>query len=393
MAKFDINSSRYAKFFSDKSNQKFLQTFLDTEGIIYTNYGWYKTQGRKAALPTPTDAAGLATFTIKARKLEAAPLMDLRAPLGDSNQMDATGIDFYSASIPDFIAKGYVETAMEREARARQFEIFGNDADIVAQWVANVQSQTDQVDATLNNMTAQLESKGLIDWTDIGQGIRLPLHKANISGDNFVKAGAKVWTDTANCKVLEQMKQIEDSFREKWGYTGALKWLVPRKMYHEVILENEQVKELIKSYKSNPLVYHATTEGQSFTDSAFRIALNDYEGLSPIEVVTEKERNLTHAADKFVHGWKENIAVLRPAGDAVEFQYKDNLDQQLFEKYGASVASKLWAKTNDGLGTLVNTILNNGLYKEWHTDVMLSAVPALVEFPYHVIVDTTTASE
>lgn len=391
MAKYDINNSRYAKFFADKSNQRFLQTFLDTENIIYTNYGWYKTQGHKAALPTPVDAAGLATFTVKSRKLEAAPLMDLRAPLGDSNQMDVTGIEFYSATIPDLIGKGYVETAMEREARARQFEQFGNDADIVAQWLSNVQNQVDQADATLNNMTAQLMSKGNIDWSNIGQGIRVPLHKANIPEANFVKAGAKVWTDTANCKVLEQMKQIEDSFREKWAYTGAMVWQVPYKMYHEIILENEQVKELIKSYKSNPLAYHATTEGQSFTEAAFRIALNDYEGLSPIEVVVEKERNITHATDKFIHGWKEDVAVLRPADDAVEFQYKENLDQVLFGKYGASVVSKVWAQTNDGLGTLVNTTLNNGIYKEWHTDIMLSAVPALVDFPYHVIVDTKTA--
>lgn len=43
--------------------------------------------------------------------------MDLRAPLGDSNQMDKDGLYWYTASIPDFIAPGFVETAMEREAK------------------------------------------------------------------------------------------------------------------------------------------------------------------------------------------------------------------------------------------------------------------------------------
>ena len=102
--KYDFNSSRYARFFADRSNRRFLQTFINTEGILYTNYGWYLTQGRKAAAPTPTDNSGVATFTVKARKVEAAPLMDLRAPLGDSNQMDKEGLSFYSATIPDFIA-------------------------------------------------------------------------------------------------------------------------------------------------------------------------------------------------------------------------------------------------------------------------------------------------
>ena len=44
MPKFDFNNSRYAKFFADKTNQRFLQSFINTEGLLYTNYGWYKTQ-------------------------------------------------------------------------------------------------------------------------------------------------------------------------------------------------------------------------------------------------------------------------------------------------------------------------------------------------------------
>ena len=120
MGKLDFNNSRYAKFFADKENQRFLQTFLDKKDIFFVNYGWYKTQGHNAPNPTPTDAAGLATFTVKARKLEAAPMMDLRAPLGDSNQMDQNGLEFYSATIPDFIAPGYVETAPERDYMVKQ---------------------------------------------------------------------------------------------------------------------------------------------------------------------------------------------------------------------------------------------------------------------------------
>lgn len=86
MPKFDFNNSRYARFFSDKTNQRFLQSFVNTEGLLYTNYGWYKTQGVKAGAPTPTAPNGIATFSVKGRDLKAAPLMDLRAPLGDSNQ-------------------------------------------------------------------------------------------------------------------------------------------------------------------------------------------------------------------------------------------------------------------------------------------------------------------
>lgn len=393
MAKFDFNSSRYARFFGDASNNRFLQTFISADGVLVNNYKWYTTQGRKAAFPTPTDPSGNATFTIKSRSIKAAPLMDLRAPLGESNQTDAEGLKFYSASIPDFgSTNSYVETAMEREYRMKQFEIFGNDKDIVEAWVNKVQEMVDSVDTTLNFMTAQLISTGIIDYSKIGRGIRIPLHRADIADENKATAGVKVWTD-ADCRILDQVKAIEEKYREEWGYTGGMVWQLPKKMFYDVVLQNAQVKELVASYKNNPLAWQATTAGQSITEAAFKLAISDYDGISPIEIVEEKSRNTTHNTDTFIHGWKENIAVLRPAGDAVEFEYKQILDEILFKNHGNEAVKKTWAQTNNGLGLLVNTTRGNGDYKEWHTEILLASTPALVNFPHHVIVDTTTADE
>ena len=390
MAKFDFNNSRYAKFFSDKTNQNFLQSFINMEGLLYTNYGWYKTQGIKSATATPTAPNGTATFSVKGRDMKAAPLMDLRAPLGDSNQMDKVGAYWYTASIADFIAPGFVETAMEREAKEKQFELFGNDADLVAAWVHTLQSQIDSADATMNYMTAQLMSTGKIDYRNIGRGIQIPLHKADIPEENFTTAGTKVWT-APDCKILSQMAAKEKMYREKWGYQGAMVWQVTRKMFYEVLLPNSEAKELVDNYKKNPLAYIASTETAPTTQDLFVRAFRDYPGVSPIEIVEERERNLTNRGDQFVQGWNDKYAVLRPAGYACEFMYTNNLDRQMFEKYGSSVISKVWALANDGLCTVVNTTTNNGLYKEWHTDVMMSACPALVTFRNHVIVDTSVA--
>ena len=390
MAKFDFNNSRYAKFFSDKTNQNFLQSFINMERLLYTNYGWYKTQGIKSATATPTAPNGTATFSVKGRDMKAAPLMDLRAPLGDSNQMDNEGVYWYTASIPDFIAPGFVETAMEREAKEKQFELFGDDADIVAAWVNILQEKIDSADATMNYMTAQLMSTGKIDYRNIGRGIQIPLHKADIPEENFTTAGTKVWTDP-NCKILSQMAAKEKLYREKWGYQGAMVWQVTRKMFYEVLLPSSEAKELVDNYKKNPLAYIASTETAPTTQDLFVRAFRDYPGVSPIEIVEERERNLTNTGDAFVKGWNDKYAVLRPAGYACEFMYTNNLDRQMFVKYGSSVISKVWALANDGLCTVVNTTTNNGLYKEWHTDVMMSACPALVTFRNHVIVDTSVA--
>lgn len=392
MAKFDFNSSRYARFFGSPENQRFLQSFLDTEGILHTNYGWYLTQGRKAAAPTPVAPNGTATFTVKGRALKAAPLMDLRAPLGDSNQADADGIEFYTATIPDFIAPGYVETAPERLQKEKQFELFGNDADIVAAWVENVQSQIDSADTTMNYMTAKLISTGTIDYRGIARGIQAPLHKANVPEENRVLAGDKVWSDPT-CQILTQMALIEKSFRDKWGYDGALMWQVTRNMFYNIMLENAQVKELVNSYKKNPMAWIAQAEGLPATSDMFTRALQDFPGVSPISIVEERERNLTNTGDSFVQGWDDKIAVLRPATDAVEFEYVSNFDKEMFDRFGSSTISKVWAQGNNGLTTIVNTTTNNGMYKEWHTDVMLSACPALLVFKNLVMVDTSVAGD
>ena len=390
MAKFDITNSRYAKFFESKGNYNYLQKFVDESDIFRTNYGWHLTQGRRATLPATRNADGTAIFIMKATKLTAAPLMHLRAPLGDAPVADKDGISAYTGTIPDFIADGFVETAAEREVRVKMYEQFGNDADIIAAWADTVQSKMDSVDATLTVMTAQLESTGKIDYTGLGQGEQMLIQNANIPEENFITAGASVWSDTT-CRLLDQMQQIEEDYRDKFGFSGPLVWKVPRDMFFNVILLNEQVKELISNFKTNPLNFVAQTEGQTPTEAEFRNAIADYPGISHIEIVTEKVRNNNGITNEFVHGWDQNVAVLRPAGDAVEFQWTTNFDQELFQKYGSKAISKVFATTNNGLGTLVNTTLNNGLFREWHTDMMLTACPALINFPYHYIVDTTTA--
>lgn len=389
MAKFDFNNSRYAKFFSDRENQRFLQTYLDRSDVFFTNFGWYKTQGRTAPEDTPTAKDGTATFSVKARKLKAPHLMDLRAPLGDSNQSDTNGLKWYTASIPDFIADGIVETATERDYRVQQFEEFGNDADIVAEWTRKVQNSIDQIDATLNWMTATLMTTGKIDYSGIGRGIQVPLHKADIPAENFLTAGAKAWAD-ADCELLTQLRALERKVRDQMGgYEGGMIWQMTRNDYFNIFLKNKEVRAFVSDFRK--LHYLASTQNIPVTQSEWNQAVVNLEGVSPIEIVTEKEYNKTHTKEEAVQGWKDGTVVFRPVGDAVEFEHKRILDERMMRNYGASAISTVFGRTNNGLGLLVNSTMDNGRFKEWHTDVMMSAVPALVEFPNHYIIDITKA--
>ena len=193
MQQFDFNNSRYAKLFSSKDNINFLRTFLNKEGVIHTNYTWYKTQGKKASMPTPSDIDGVASFSVKSRKLEAAPLMHLRAPLGDAPEMDASGIEMYTGSIPDFIGYKWTENARQRQYKKEIFEQFGNDTDLIQAWVRDVvQVGVNSAEATLTNLTAQLMTKASMSWKGMGEGIQMFLQKIEAFPEkNRLKAGTR----------------------------------------------------------------------------------------------------------------------------------------------------------------------------------------------------------
>ena len=392
MQRFDINNSDWAALFRSKDGgSELFQSLVDNTDILNIDYGWALSQGRIAAAPTPTADDGSATFRMESYKLEAAPVMDLRAPLGDSHQMDAQGIEEYTASIPDFIARGWTETAAQRIYKEKMFAQFGNADSIIARWVRDVLAVgLNSAKSTLNNMTAQLQTTGAIDYSKLGAGIYAKLHNANIPEDNFKKAGEKTWTD-ADCKILTQMRKLEDDYRDKrGGYGGALTWKMTKKMYNDVFLQNQEVRDLYVTWcKANYIAY---VEGMPITNEQFLNSFADIQGISPIEIVVEKERNKTRTTDTFVQGWADSKVVLRPAGDAVEFKYTDVLEREVYGGgYGASTVDTTFASMLGGLVTAMNTTTDNGRLKEWHTDVMMSATPALISFTNHEIIDTATA--
>lgn len=391
MQQFDFNNSRYAKLFSSKNNMDFLRTFLNQKDLLYTNYGWYLTQGHKAGMPTPTDYDGVAAFSIKSRKAEAAPLMHLRAPLGDAPEMDNEGMEMYTGSIPDFIGYKWSENARQREYKEQLFQQFGNDADLIAAWVRDVvQVGKNSAEATLSNLTAQIISTAAMSWKGKGEGLQQFVGKiSSFPTENRKKAGAKAWTDP-DCKIITQMRKLEDDYRDERGGTEIpLVWKMTRKMYRETFLENAEVKEWYKKWCIAH--YKAYTDSMQILDEDFKNSLSDMTGLSPIEIVVEKQRNKTVTTDSFVQGWKDNVVVLCPAGETVEFKWTPIYDQTLQQKYGAKNIDVAWASIADGLVTVGNYALDNGLFREWQTKVMMSACPALLDFMNHVIIDTATA--
>lgn len=388
MPKFDFNNSRKARFFSDPENTRYLQKFIDEKDIFHVNYGWYLTQGKIATDLTPTNHKGVATFTVEQRVLRAATLANLRAPLAGSFQKDKGALQVYSATIPDFITDGFKETAEEREYRAKQFEEFGNDKDLVKEWRNDVQNLMNSLDMTMNFMVGKLATTGEIDYTGIGRGIQAPLHKAPIPAENFKKCGKAAWAD-AECNILEQMRLIEYNWRKEFGQSKiALVWQMTYNTFYNVFLNNKQIKELYINWCKAHYVAYVADFGVN--TEMFLKAFADIQGISPIEIVDEEERSMKFDGTvKTVKAWNDNIVVLRPAGFAFEYERKQVSDKPMFEKYGNKLVNKIFASTNNGLGLLCNSTVANGDYQEWYTDLMFAAVPAMLDFPYRWIIDIT----
>ncbi|MGN0280797.1 MAG: major capsid protein [Prevotella sp.] len=394
MAKVDFNVSNYAKLFGGTQyDRKVLATIVNNEKLMGINEAWYLTQGSIDPTFTPSDAHGMATFTVQERALNATPMANLRAPLADTNTLDAEGIASYSATIPDFSTPKIVEKAMERKQKEDLFAQMGSDATIIKeQWVPKVIGLRQSMNFTMNWMTAKLMTTGKIVY-DKGQGIFSPVHKALIPDENFTHAIGTAWTDPS-AKIITQMQTIESEFRSKWGYDGGMQWQMTKNFFLNTFIKNTEVLEKVNEFRAlNDLI--AVTFTNINTDvfnNAWQNVRTAY-GLSPIVLVEEKEydKNKETGVMTAINGWEDKYVVLRPTGDAVRFMRKQILDET-YASYLNNNVQRNFAPIANGLGTIMNTTVPSGMYNEWHTQILFSCVPALVEFTKHVIVDISATA-
>ena len=377
-------NSTYNKIWDSKEGRDIVTQILNDPDLIRANHTFWSQKFRIDPQITPTNAEGEAIFKSTMRQLESGVLMDMRAPLGDSVPEDKKGLAFYSGVIPEFISKGTVEKATERAYKEDLFEQFG-DAALIAAYATDVlQSKLDSANQTLSHMGAQLLSTGKIIYNQ-GVGIQGNVLKADIPAENFLRAGEKVWSDTS-ARLLDQIVKMIEDIREARGLDLQFQLEITRKQFLEAFMKNEQVIEWVRYL--NVINNTPLPERAVMTEDLVKNALARFEGLPQIVIVEEKQKDTENG---IVHGWKEGVAVLRPLGYAGFIRRTTIKDVELFTKYGNNVNSYSFASALNGLAQIANSVIVNGNFKEWHTHVIMAAVPSLDEFLYHYIIDTTTA--
>ena len=378
-------NSTYNKIWDSNEGRQIVTQILNDPDLIRANHTFWTQKFRIDPQITPTNAEGEAIFKSTMRQLESGVLMDMRAPLGDSVPEDKKGLAYYSGVIPEFISKGTVEKATERAYKEDLFAQFG-DAALIAAYATDVlQSKLDSANQTLSHMGAQLLSTGKIIYNQ-GVGIQGNVLKADVPAENFLKAGAKVWSDTS-ARLLDQIVKMVEDIREKQGLDLQFQLEITRKQFLEAFMKNEQVIEWVRYL--NVINNTPLPERAVMTEDLVKNALSRFEGLPPIVIVEEKQKDTENG---IVHGWKEGVAVLRPLGYAGFIRRTTIKDVELFNKYGNSVNSYSFARALNGLAQIANSVIVKGNFKEWHTHVIMAAVPSLDEFLYHYIIDTTTAN-
>lgn len=384
MAKFE--TSQYSKLHDSMEGRSIVTAILSNQDLLHARHMFWADKFRVDPNITPTDAHGKATFTSYMRQIESGQMMDMRAPLGDSRPVERGNAAFYTGVIPDFIAPGYVEKAPERMYKEKLYEQFG-DAKLLAMFATDVlQPMVDSANQTLSNMAAQLMSKGSITY-NYGGGIHDNLYKADIPAANFKTAGAVSWADTTNCKILDQVRKLYQDILDQLGLESLPMQLeITRNNWNNYWLKNAQVIEWVRYIKSVNNVLLPTTI--TLTSDMAQEAVNAFEGLPKIVIIEEKQKDETSG---IVHGWADNIAVIRPIGYAGYIRHTSILDEEVYTKYGNNLVTRNFSHTGSGLFTVMNSVIANGNLKEWHTDLMMSAIPSLDEFLYHFIINTTTA--
>ena len=377
-------SSTYNKIWDSNEGRQIVTQILNDPDLIRANHMFWAQKFRIDPQITPTNAEGEAIFKSTMRQIESGVLMDMRAPLGDSIPEDKKGLAYYSGVIPEFISKGTVEKATERAYKEDLFAQFG-DAALIAAYATDVlQSKLDSANQTLSHMSAQLLSTGKIIYNQ-GVGIQGNVLKADVPAENFLKAGEQVWSDTS-ARLLDQIVKMVEDIREARGLDLQFQLEITRKQFLEAFMKNEQVIEWVRYL--NVINNTPLPERAVMTEDLVKNALARFEGLPPVVIVEEKQKDTENG---IVHGWKEGVAVLRPLGYAGFIRRTTIKDVELFTKYGNNVNSYSFASALNGLAQIANSVIVNGNFKEWHTHVIMAAVPSLDEFLYHYIIDTTTA--
>ena len=406
----------YQRGFMDGANAGFLQTLIDSTIEIEENaFFWqehFRVEGNEYDIDR-NDLKKNPAWTVKQGIKRTVPMADAMAPLSETMQLEAEGMEEKTGSIYQY-GKGLFETSMSKlELQARLREL-GADENLVVGFVRGVADLVKTHNLRVSHMAAMTLSRGgqygnTINVTNVAGGTTttqgfsgvVANQSAYIPLTNYKKAGTKVWT-AADCDIPEQMRKIENDFKEaNYIPDGTpFEWDIPWNIVVNVLLKNtafiKEVNRYIALYAPDKVI--VVTNGGSSTkvdtityEQLVLYSRSPISKISPIRIV--REQQVVHGMTTYttVKGWAPGVAVLRPLGYAGVLVHAKVADVELMKSGEVNKGIDFSLAKVQGFLNVINKVTPNGMLKSYHTDVIGRYATVLDESPYHVVVDTTTA--
>ena len=396
----------YQKGFMDGTNTGFLQTLIDNTIEIESNsFFWqehFVVEGNEYDIDLG-DLKKNPAWTVNQKTVRTVPMADAMAPLSETAQLDNEGWEAKTGSIYQY-GKGLFETSMSKlELQARLQELNATDQNLVTGFVRGVADLVKSHNYRLSHMAAQVLSYGgaYTNANTMGfSGVRT-VQSAYIPTANFKNAGTKVWND-ATCDIPSQMQKIEYDFKvaNNIPEDTPFVWNIPYDMVVNVLLKNTffiaEVNRFIRLYAPDKVVI--INNGASSVDTNIitweqlvAYSRSSVSKISPIMIVKESQTVQDITTTTTVKGWKPNVAVLRPLGNAGVIVHAKTADVQLMQSGEINPAIQFSLAKIQNFLYVINKVTPNGMLKSYHTDVIGRYAPVLNESTYHVCVDTQTA--
>ena len=329
----------YQRGFMDGANAGFLQTLIDSTIEIEENaFFWqehFRVEGNEYDIDR-NDLKKNPAWTVKQGIKRTVPMADAMAPLSETMQLEAEGMEEKTGSIYQY-GKGLFETSMSKlELQARLREL-GADENLVVGFVRGVADLVKTHNLRVSHMAAMTLSRGgqygnTINVTNVAGGTTttqgfsgvVANQSAYIPLTNYKKAGTKVWT-AADCDIPEQMRKIEADFKEaNYIPDGTpFEWDIPWNIVVNVLLKNaafiKEVNRYIALYAPDKVI--VVTNGGSSTkvdtityEQLVLYSRSPISKISPIRIVREQQVVQGITTYTTVKGWAPGVAVLRPLG-------------------------------------------------------------------------------
>lgn len=406
----------YQRGFMDGANAGFLQTLIDSTIEIEENaFFWqehFRVEGNEYDIDR-NDLKKNPAWTVKQGIKRTVPMADAMAPLSETMQLEAEGMEEKTGSIYQY-GKGLFETSMSKlELQARLREL-GADENLVVGFVRGVADLVKTHNLRVSHMAAMTLSRGgqygnTINVTNVAGGTTttqgfsgvVANQSAYIPLTNYKKAGTKVWT-AADCDIPEQMRKIENDFKEaNYIPDGTpFEWDIPWNIVVNVLLKNaafiKEVNRYIALYAPDKVIIVNNSGSSTKVDTITYEQLVLYSRspiskISPIRIVREQQVVQGITTYTTVKGWAPGVAVLRPLGYAGVLVHAKVADVELMRSGEVNKGIDFSLAKVQGFLNVINKVTPNGMLKSYHTDVIGRYATVLDESPYHVVVDTTTA--